>query len=127
LYPVPGGQPPQIQYGPDAQRTIIWFAVSCVPQARTLARRWWALLRLHRQSRALMLDLNGQIMSATSTATALVAAAAAAKAAGDEAAAARLLRQAMALQRAYPTYYGGAWVALGLTLLTSDALGSCGP
>jgi hypothetical protein len=43
-------------------------------------------------------------------------------------AAAHLLRKAMAEQRSYPTYYGGAWTALGLALLTrGGALGECHP
>jgi len=125
LHPAPGGQPPQIEYGPDAQRTIVWFAVSCDPRAMALAARWWPLLRSRPRSRALTLDLNGRVMDPTGTALSLIAAAAAAKAADDDAASVRLLGQAIAAQRAYPTYYGGAWLALGLTLLTSDALGTC--
>ncbi len=54
-----------------------------------------------------------------------VAAAAAAKAAGDSQDAARLLGQAQAQDRAHPTYYGAAWVALGRVMLTTNALGSC--
>jgi endoglucanase len=125
--PSPGGYPPQIQYGPDAQRTVVWFAVSCDPQARLLAKRWWKLLRTRRRSQAVTLGLNGDVMDPTPTAMSLVAAAAAAKAAGHDAATARLLRRALALQRANPTYYGAAWVALGLTMLTGDGLAACNP
>jgi endoglucanase len=127
VQPAPGGWPAQIQYGSDAQRTVVWFAVSCNPRARLLARRWWALLRSHRRSRALALSLSGDVMNTTPSVMSLVAAAAAAKAAGDAAATAQLLRRAVSLQRAYPTYYGGAWVALGLTLLTGAGLGACHP
>jgi endoglucanase len=124
--PAPDGSEPQVEYGPDAARTVIWFAASCDPRARALAGRWWPLLRPRARSRALALGLNGVVMSATPAPLSLAASAAAAKSAGDGAAAAHLLRQAMAEQRAYPTYYGGAWAALGLALLSSDgALGGC--
>ena len=43
--PAPNGSEPQAEYGLDAQRTVVWFAVSCDPRARALAGRWWALLR----------------------------------------------------------------------------------
>jgi len=123
--PSPGGYPPQIQYGPDAQRTVVWFATSCDPRARLLAKQWWKLLRSRLRSQALTLSLNGDVMDPTRTAMSLVASAAAAQAAGNDAASARLLRRALALQRSNPTYYGGAWVALGLTMLTGNGLGAC--
>jgi hypothetical protein len=37
----------------------------------------------------------------------------------------RLLRQATAAQRSHPTYYGGAWQALGSALLSGGSLGAC--
>jgi endoglucanase len=52
----------------------------------------------------------------------LVAAAAAAKASGHGGSAIRLLDAAGALERAQPTYYGAAWVALGRLLLTTHRL-----
>jgi hypothetical protein len=55
----------------------------------------------------------------------MVAAAAAASAAGQNEDAQQLLSDAAAQQRHYPTYYGGAWSALGQALLTSDALDPC--
>jgi hypothetical protein len=58
-------------------------------------------------------------------AASFVAAAAAAKAAGDSQQVAKLLGQAQAQERAHPTYYGSAWVALGRVMLTTSALGSC--
>ena len=51
--------------------------------------------------------------------------AAAAKAAGDGSATSQLLRRATAQQRSTPTYYGGAWNALGQALLTSSTFSSC--
>jgi endoglucanase len=124
--PTPYSRAPQVEYGPDAARTVIWFATSCDARARALAGRWWPLLRSRARSRALALGLNGTVMSATPAPLSLVASAAAAKSAGDGTAAPHLLRQAMAQQQSYPTYYGGAWAALGLALLTrGGTLGGC--
>ena len=121
--PAPDGTQP-LQYGPNAQRTVVWFAVSCDRRARSLAARWWSLLRPGPRSQALALGLNGKVLAAVRTGLSLVASAAAARAAGDRAATSRLLRRASALQRSHPTYYSGAWAALGLALLTGG-LGSC--
>jgi endoglucanase len=124
--PAPNGSEPRALYGPDAARTVVWFAASCDPRARGLAAQWWPLLRPRARSRALALGLNGAVMTGTPTPLSLVASAAAAKSAGDGDATAHLLREAVAEQRAYPTYYGGAWAALGLALLTTEGtLGSC--
>jgi endoglucanase len=125
--PSPNGDAPVAQYGLDAQRTVVWFGISCNPQARALAARWWRLLRHERAARALALHLNGNLLTATHAPLPLVAAAAAATAAGQSEAAQLLLDDAAAQQRHYPTYYGGAWSALGQALLTTDALGSCLP
>jgi endoglucanase len=123
--PSPNGNAPVAQYGLDAQRTVVWFAASCNPQARALAARWWRLLRPRRAARALALQLNGDILIPTHAALPLVAAAAAASAAGQSEDTQQLLSDAAAQQRHYPTYYGGAWSALGQALLTSDALDPC--
>ncbi len=123
--PSPNGSAPVAQYGLDAQRTVVWFAASCNPQAQALAARWWRLLRPERAARALALRLNGRILTATHAPLPLVAAAAAASAAGQSADAQQLLDAAAVQQRHYPTYYGGAWSALGQALLTSDTLDPC--
>lgn len=124
--PAPGGGQPQTQYGPDAQRVVVWFAASCDPAARALAARWWPLLRPGGRAQALALQPTGSVLSATPAVLPLVAAAAAAKAAGDGTAARHLLQQAARQQHRTPTYYGGAWVALGQAVLGgSDALGGC--
>ena len=125
--PSPNGDAPMAQYGLDAQRTVVWFAASCNPKARALAARWWPLLRPGRSARALALRLNGAVLTATHAPLPLVAAAAAAHAAGHSTEAQQLLDDAAAQQRHFPTYYGGAWSALGQALLTSDALGPCLP
>ena len=123
--PAPDGSQPQTQYGPDAQRTVAWFAASCSSRARALAARWWPMLRSPDRARALSLHPDGSVLNGTPAPLALVASAAAARAAGDGRAARQLLRGAAAAQHAHPTYYGGAWVALGAILLSTHRLGSC--
>ena len=123
--PAPDGSQPQTQYGLDAQRVVVWFAASCDQQARALAARWWPLLRSSSHAQALALRPDGTVLNGTSSVLPLVAAAAAAKAAGDSGASQRLLRQATAAQRSHPTYYGGAWQALGSALLSGGSLGAC--
>jgi endoglucanase len=122
--PSPDGGVPE-QYGPDAQRTVVWFAKSCNPLARALAARWWLVLRNHHRARAFALSLDGAVLNPVKGPLPLVASASAAKAAGKGAAAQRLLQEAAAQQRSYPSYYGGAWAALGLALLDTRALGAC--
>lgn len=123
--PAPDGSEPQPQYGLDAQRIAGWFAASCLPQARTLAARWWRLLRPSARSRALALKLDGAVLTPTTSVLPLVAAAAAAHAASAAAASRHLLRLAASQEQRDPRYYGGAWIALGLALLGSHLLSGC--
>jgi endoglucanase len=123
--PAPYDAGSQAQYGLDAQRTTVWFAASCVPQARTVAARWWPLLRPAGRSQAMTLTQDGMIVDPTPSALPLVAAAAAAQAAGAAAASRHLLSLADSLQRRVPRYYGGAWAALGPVLLGSHFLSGC--
>jgi endoglucanase len=123
--PAPDGSQPQTQYGPDAQRTVVWFAASCDPQARALAAHWWPLLRPGNRSQALALRPTGTVLNPTPAVLPMIASAAAAKAAGDSAAARKLLHQATAQQHNHPTYYGAAWDALGPALLSTSPLSAC--
>jgi endoglucanase len=123
--PAPNGSEPQAEYGRDAQRTIVWFAASCDPRARALAGRWWALLRQPGRAKAQALRPNGRILIPAAAPLPLVAAAAAAQAAGHQGASGRLLQRARAQQRRYPTYYGGAWAALGPALLSGSLGTAC--
>ena len=123
--PAPDGSQPQTQYGTDAQRTVAWFAASCDPQARALAARWWMLLRSGGHAQALALLPDGSVLNPAPAVLPLVASAAAAKAAGDGAAAGKLLRRATTQQKSHPTYYGGAWDALGPALLNTGRLSTC--
>ncbi|HEY5985772.1 MAG TPA: glycosyl hydrolase family 8 [Streptosporangiaceae bacterium] len=123
--PAPNGGQPQTQYGLDAQRTVVWFAVSCDPQAKALATRWWEILRQRQRSRALALRPDGGVLNSTPAVLPLVASSAAARAAGDSGASQRLLRRAGEQQRKSPTYYGGAWAALGAYLVAEPVLRVC--
>jgi endo-1,4-beta-D-glucanase Y len=123
--PAPNGSQPQTQYGLDAQRTVVWFAASCDPQAKALATRWWALLRQGQRSQAMALRPDGAVIDSAPAVLPLVASSAAARSAGDTGASQRLLRLAGEQQRKSPTYYGGAWAALGPSLVTGPDLGPC--
>jgi endo-1,4-beta-D-glucanase Y len=122
--PAPNGAVAQVQYGLDAQRLVVWLASSCQSVDRRLAARWWTLLSRPQRAAALALTPSGQVLNTNSNAVPLVAAAAAAAAAGDTAARDRYLAAARAQQAAHPTYYGGAWLALGEGLL-GGALARC--
>jgi endo-1,4-beta-D-glucanase Y len=123
--PAPAGNEPQTTYGADAQRVVAWFAGSCDPRARTLAARWWPMLRTGTVQDATSLQLSGTVMDPAPSVLPLVASAAAAQAADRKAAAGSLLRRAGQQQRDGPTYYGGAWDALGTALLHGTSLSSC--
>lgn len=123
--PAPDGSQPQTQYGLDAQRTVAWFAASCDPRARALAARWWSLLRPADRAQAQALHPDGAVLDPAPAPLPLVAAAAGAQAAGQRAAAQRLLQRAATQQRSDPTYYGGAWAALGSALLTGALRSPC--
>lgn len=123
--PSPDGTEPQVEYGPAAQRTIPWFMFACDPRARTLARRWWRLLRRPNRARALALRPDGRLINPDPAPLPFVASASAAQAAGQQTASRRLLRRAVAQQHRRPTYYGGAWAALGLALFSGALPSLC--
>ncbi|MGZ4232093.1 MAG: glycosyl hydrolase family 8 [Solirubrobacteraceae bacterium] len=119
--PTGGGPSPVSSF--DAVRVAIRSAESCVATDRRLAASLWPIYRRDPGRDAYALD--GTPQTSQQHAVSLVAAAAAAKAAGDARDSAKLLGQAQAQDRAHPTYYGSAWVALGRVMLTTNALGSC--
>ena len=125
--PAPSGNVPQVQFGLDAQRLVIWMAADCAPADRRMAASWWHVLSTSRGGEtALATSQSGAVLQGQANALPPVAAAAAAGAAGDNPARARLLRTARGLQAVHPTYYGGAWLALGEILLGTGRLGGCG-
>jgi endo-1,4-beta-D-glucanase Y len=107
-------------YGYDAVRLPVRMAEACEPDARRRAAALWPFLRRADGRVAAVYRLDGSPATpGQSHAAALVGAAGAAHAAGDAGAASRLLDQAAALDRRFPTYYGAAWVALGRIMLTT--------
>jgi endo-1,4-beta-D-glucanase Y len=124
--PAPNGSAPQVRYGLDAQRLVVWLAASCDPAQRALAAGWWPILSAGARAGALALAPSGAVIDAATNALPYVASAAAAQAAGARAARSALLAGARRVQSRYPTYYGGAWLALGEQLLLTRRLGGCG-
>ena len=113
------------QYGLDAQRAVLWSAVSCSPRERHDAARWYALLQNPSRARSMSLALNGEVLDPNPHPMPLVAAAAAADAADDERASQSLMASAEDLYRQSPSFFGAAWIALGRLLLFTDALDAC--
>jgi len=119
------GQP--ASYGFDAVRVPIRMASACDSASRRVAARLWPLLS-GADGQVLPRGLDGAPAGgAVRHAVALVGAAGAARAGGRRAATLRLLTWAAAQDRATPTYYGAAWVALGRVLLTTRLAGGCPP
>jgi endo-1,4-beta-D-glucanase Y len=127
--PVPGaaGHGGQgVRYGYDATRFPLRYAESCAPEDRALAARLAAPLQQTPGSAAER-DLGGQPLTADRSVVGLAGEAAALAAAGDAGAARDRLAAAATLQQEHPTYFGGAWAALGPAFLTGTALGGCAP
>jgi endoglucanase len=97
-------------------------AASCSAAERRIAGAIWPTLYRAGSPIPYVLTLQGQPLTTDSHPVALVGAAAAAWAAGDHADGLRLLNRATSLDTRYPTYYGGAWNALGRITLTTDWL-----
>jgi len=114
------------RYSFDAARTLIRLAVDPDPAGRRLAARAWEAFE-GREPADIVVEhaLDGRPIGRSRHPIALVAAAGAAKAAGQEEASAGLLEEAEALHREQPTYYGGAWVALGRLMLQTRRLTTC--
>jgi endoglucanase len=113
------------RYGLDAQRTVVWSAVSCQAADRRLAARWNAMLTDGERAGATGLTLDGNVLDAARNPLPLVAAAAAAQAADQPDRTRQLLTEAAEQDGRNPTYYGSAWLALGWTLLATDRLDPC--
>ncbi|GAA3561253.1 hypothetical protein GCM10022197_16050 [Microlunatus spumicola] len=127
--PVPGaaGRGGQgVRYGYDATRLPLRFAESCAPEDRALAARLVTPLEQSPGSAAER-DLGGRPLTADRSVVGLAGEAAALAASGDAAQARDRLAQAATLQQEHPTYFGGAWAALGPAFLTSTVLGGCAP
>lgn len=107
------------QYGPDAQRLVVWAAAASRP-ARGLAAHWWGILGSGPGSAAQALGLQGRVITSSPFPLAAMAASAAAYAAGDHRAQARLCAEGLRLARQHPTYYGDAWSVLAPALMGGE-------
>jgi len=108
------GSSDQPGYGPDAARLPVWMAVDCEQAGRRLAAHWWSLLR--DQSGAMARGLDGSVRDGNEAPLSEVAAAASARAAGADDPSTRMMTSAVAVARKHPTYYGDAWIALGVAM-----------
>ncbi|SDU83393.1 endoglucanase [Microlunatus sagamiharensis] len=115
-----------VRYGYDATRLPLRYAESCSAEDQALAARLAPALGRFGGSPAAR-DLGGQPLTADSSVVAVAAEAAVAASTGDQASADAALVRADHLQQQVPTYYGGAWDALGRMLLTDPVLGGCPP
>ncbi|MET0589992.1 MAG: glycosyl hydrolase family 8 [Naasia sp.] len=113
-----------VRYSYDAARLPIRYAESCDPADAALAARLVDPLQRDPEIVA-VLDLGGAAETEDRHPLALAARAGAFAGAGDAAAAGRDLASADALAQEQPTYYGAAWAALAVNLLTRDDLGGC--
>jgi endoglucanase len=117
---------PTPRYSIDAARLPIRFAEGCSAGARQIAASMWPFFRAQQPGDiGFAYSLDGRLIAPQQTATVLVSAAATAQSAGQIAARDRLLAQADAVNARFPTYFGGAWVALGRLELQTRLLGSC--
>lgn len=113
------------EYGFGAARVGVRMGSACDQASRAAVARLWPALS-GADAALLPRHLDGTAgRGAVGHPVALVGAAGAARAAGREADMKRLLDAAAAQDRAAPTYYGAAWVALGRVLLTTDLAGRC--
>ena len=118
----PMGQPPR--YGWEAVRLSVQLAADCDASGRRIAARMWPFFR-SQDVVATVYELDGTVVDSSTHAAAIVGAAGSASAAGDDESAAELLDRASSWDVEHPTYYGGAWVALGRLWLTTPLLGGC--
>ena len=110
----------------DAPRTLVRMAVGPDPEGRaTAARAWGVFSRTQPADIVVEHQLTGAAIGTAHEPLTLVAAAGAAKAAGDTAPMTNLLNEAQGLNVEHPTYYGGAWVAIGRLMLTTTRLEPC--
>jgi endo-1,4-beta-D-glucanase Y len=123
----PGSYRAGPHYGFDAARLPVRFAADCSRAGRDLAAAAGRFLPSGDDPVAAVYGLQGRPKVGYEHPLGVVAAAAAAAAGGDSATTARRLDHAERLDADRPTYYGGAWVALGRVLLTTRLLGGCSP
>jgi endoglucanase len=122
----PGSAHTPPQFGFDAVRTLVRMAEDPNAIGRDIAARAWPVFAGQDPSRIpVEHDPSGRPTGTTLHPVVLVSAAGAADAAEHPGARDGLLDAAEALDRRSPSYYGGAWVALGRIMLTTHLLTSC--
>jgi endoglucanase len=126
----PQGNATDDNFGFDAVRLPIRWGASCTPSDRRFAASLWPALGPDAEQGRATVDLGLRrgrtpIRGAVRSPVGLVAAAASGWAAGRRTEALDLLARAEALNRAHPTYYSSAWVALGRVFLETARLGTC--
>ncbi|MGH3470665.1 MAG: hypothetical protein ACRDPG_01295, partial [Nocardioidaceae bacterium] len=116
------GDPGSATFSINAARIFVWSA-AC-PGTKSYAARAWPFFATTMRHRPLVgaYDLRGRPAVTWSSPVMTVAAAAAADAAGRHHQATALMQTAHDQNLRGPTYYGSAWVALGLALLTPSPL-----
>lgn len=124
--PMPGaqGRGDDVRYSYDATRTFVRFAESCTAADREVAAAPAAALEASDPLPA-ALDLGGGALTEDQHPVAYAARAAARAVTGDTAGALTDLAAADAVQQRNPSYFGGAWAALGRLMLQTDLLGGC--
>jgi len=113
------------RYGLDAARLLPRLAPCDGEWKRVAAAGWPALEAAPERGTVMATDLRGRPVEGAPHPAKAVGAAAAAHAVGDHRARDELLGRAEELDRASPTYYGAAWVAMGRLLLASSLGRSC--
>lgn len=120
-----GSDATQPVFSLDAARFPFRMAISCVAEDRELAASLLPLLSTMGTSPVGRYTLTAEPLVTWTNPVMMVAQASAADAAGDAAARDMYLSAAVTQQRNAPSYYGAAWLALGLLGLTGDELSGC--
>ena len=110
-------------FGLDAARLVAWLAADCDAGSRAEAAVWAATLNDH--PRAQRRELSGDPTGTDESAASVVAAATAEWAAGDRDRSTWLFADARQINEQHPTYYGAAWLAIGLALTEPDTVLTC--
>jgi endo-1,4-beta-D-glucanase Y len=108
------------RYGLDAARIPAQLSV-CDDGRRLVAALWPRLQALERDGAAISYSTDGRRLDDNEHPLGLVASALAANAAQDRPEAQRRMDAAERLEQRQPTYYGSAWLALGMNILAGDS------
>ncbi|MBJ7470156.1 MAG: hypothetical protein JHD16_02600 [Solirubrobacteraceae bacterium] len=134
----PGDPSKGVRFAYEATRVLPRYAEMCPvygsdPAAATpaigrrlVARAWPFMKAQGPDGPTADYRADGRPLGGNRNAVATIAAASAADATGEFAERNRLFGVADQVQAQTPTYYGGAWIALGRIMLSTDLLGSCG-